>query len=117
MATIDTTTIQGFDTMTAEQKLDALLKFDIPDKPDMSLYVSKETFDKKASETAELSKKLKEALDEDGKKKLAEEEAKAATAQEIETMKQEIETLRKEKTISDYKSNYLAQGYDDALAK
>ena len=43
MANIDVTTIQGFDGMTAEQKVEALLKFDIPERIDMSKYVSKET--------------------------------------------------------------------------
>ena len=53
MANIDVTTIQGFDGMTAEQKVEALLKLDIPERIDMSKYVSKETADKYASEAAE----------------------------------------------------------------
>lgn len=117
MATIDTTAIQGFDSMTAEQKLEAVLKIELPDVPDMSKFVSKETFDKKASETADLSKKLKEALDEEGKKKLAEEEAKAADAQRYADLEAKYNELEKKSTISEYKANYLAQGYDEALAK
>lgn len=75
MAQFDTSTIEGFDGMTAEQKLDALLNAEIPDKVDLSLYVSKETFDKKASEAASLSKQLKEKMSEDDKKKLEADEA------------------------------------------
>ncbi len=60
MPNIDTSTIEGFDSMTAEQKVEALLKAEIPEKVDLSRYVSKETFDKKASEASALSKQLKD---------------------------------------------------------
>ena len=52
MATIDTSMIEGFDGMTAEQKVEALLKTEIPEKVDLSLYVSKDTADKYATEAA-----------------------------------------------------------------
>lgn len=116
MAVFDTSKIEGFDGMTAEQKLDAVLKFNLPDAPDMSLYVSKETFDKKASETASLSKQLKEK-DEQLRAKMTEDEQKKADAdKELADMKTEIETLRKSKTISDYTAKYVALGYDAELA-
>ena len=70
MAVFDTTQIEGFDGMTAEQKLEAVLKFDLPDAPDMSKFVSKETFDKKASEAANLSKQLRDKMTEDEQKKV-----------------------------------------------
>lgn len=116
MPTINTSTIANFDSMTAEQKLEALLKVEIPDVPDMSKFVSKETFDKKASEAADLSKKLKDALDEDGRKKLAEDEAKAADAAKYAELESKYNDVVKRMTISEYKANYLAQGYDDKLA-
>lgn len=116
MPTINTSTIENFDSMTVEQKLDALLKVEIPDRPDMSRFVSKETFDKKASEAADLSKKLKDALDEDGKKKLAEEEAKAADAAKYAELESKYNDLAKKTTIAEYKANYLSQGYDEKLA-
>lgn len=106
MPTIDTTQISGFDGMTAEQKLDALMKFELPD---MSKFVSKETFDNKASEAADLSRKLREKMTEDEAKKADNEKAWA-------DMKAEIETLRKDKTISEYTSKYIALGYDKDLA-
>ena len=34
-----------------------------------------------------------------------------------EAMKTELETLRREKTLSSYKASYLSQGYDEALAE
>lgn len=117
MPTINTATIENFDSMTAEQKVEALLKVEVPEAHDMSKYVEKSIFDKKASEAAELSKKLKEALDEDGKKKLAEEEAKAADAQKYADLEAKYNEILKKSTISEYKAKYLAQGYDESLAE
>ena len=110
MAQFDTSTIEGFDGMTVEQKLDALLKAEIPDVVDLSKYVSKETFDKKASEAASLSKQLKDKLTEDEKKKLENEESN-------KKILDELESLRKDKAVSEYTAKYLALGYDEALAK
>lgn len=107
--TIDTSSIEGFEGMTAEQRLEAVLKLDLPDSPDMSKFVSKETFDKKASEAADLSKKLREKMTEDEAKK-------ADDAKILADMKAELETLRKGKTISDYTAKYVALGYDAELA-
>lgn len=117
MAKFDTSTIENFDKLSAEEQVKALLGADIPDTVDLSKYVEKSIFDKKASETAELSKKLKEALDEDGKKKLAEEEEKAAEAQKYADLEAKFNALTKKTTISEYTVKYLAQGYDEKLAK
>lgn len=59
MATIDTSTIEGFDGMTADEKVTALLELQIPDAVDLSGYVAKSVFDTKATEAANLSKQLK----------------------------------------------------------
>lgn len=59
MATIDTSTIEGFDDMTADEKVTALLGLQIPDVVDLSGYVAKSVFDTKATEAANLSKQLK----------------------------------------------------------
>lgn len=111
---IDTSAINGFDGMTAEQKLEALLQVELPD---MSKVVSKEVFDKKAAEASELSKRLKEALDEDGRKKLADDEARAAEAQKYVDLENKYNELLKKSTVSEYKAKYLAQGYDEKLAE
>ena len=65
MANINVSSIEGFDGMTAEQKVEALLKFNIPDEVDLTKFVEKSVFDKKASEAAELSKQLKAKMTED----------------------------------------------------
>ena len=61
MPKIDTTQIPDFDSMTADEKVAALLGVEIPEKVDLSKYVPKETFDKKASEAADATKKLRAA--------------------------------------------------------
>ena len=109
MPNIDTSTIEGFEAMTAEQKVEALLKINIPEAFDSSKYVLKETFDKKASETAALSKQLKEKMTEDELKKA--EDAKA-----LQDMRDELEALKKEKQLSDLTASYIAMGYDKDLA-
>lgn len=116
MAQFDTSTIEGFDGMSAEQKLEALLKADIPDKVDLSLYVSKETFDKKASEAASLSKQLKESKEKLGEIMSEDEKKKLETEEANKKILEELETLRKDKTVSEYTAKYLALGYDSELA-
>ena len=59
MATIDTSTIEGFDGMTADEKVTALLGLQIPDSVDMTGFVRKDVFDAKASEAANLTKQLR----------------------------------------------------------
>ena len=106
---IDTSKIDGFDGMNAEDKLAALLGLDIPE-PDMTGWVKKETFDAKATEAANLSKQLKS--------KLTEEEVKKA---EEETARKELEEkynqLLERTTIAENKAKYLSLGYDDKLAE
>lgn len=109
MANIDTSKIENFDSMTVEQKLDAIMKVEIPEAVDMSKYVSKELFDKAASERASLSKQLKEKMTDDEIKQ-------SESAKAIEEMKSELEKLRKDKTVSDYTAKYIAIGYDKDLA-
>lgn len=109
MAFISTEAINGFAEMTDAQKVEALLKFEIPEAVDLSKYVEKSVFDKKASETAALSKQLKERMTED-------EQKKAEEAETLQKMQTELETLRKDKTIADYTAQYIGMGYDKELA-
>jgi len=106
MATIDISTIEGFDGMTAEQKVDALLKAEIPEKVDLSLYVSKDTADKYATEAAELKKQLKSKMTDD-----------EADADRKELEGKYTELLRKS-TIAEHTARYIAMpGYDEKLAR
>lgn len=109
MANIDVSKIEGYSEMTAEQKLEALLKVEIPESVDMSKFVSKDVFDRKASEAADLSKQLKAKMTD-------EEAAKAESDKTLSEMKTELENLRKEKTISDFTAKYIELGYEKDLA-
>lgn len=108
MAKVDVSKIDGYDKMTAEQKLVALEAFDVPD-PDYTGFVKKDTFDKTASELAEWKKKHNALLSEEEKKKLANEEQMAA-------IQKELETLKKEKSVSEAKARFIGLGLDEALA-
>ena len=55
---IDTTKIPNFDALPDEAK-NAILAMEFADAPDMSQFVAKSVFDKKASEAADLNKQLK----------------------------------------------------------
>ena len=106
---IDTTLIPNFDTLPEDAKK-AILAMDFADAPDMSQFVAKSVFDKKASEAADLGKKLRERMTEDEAKKA---QAEAAHAE----LMAELEALRAEKLVSNYTNSYLTMGYDEKLAK
>ena len=105
---IDTTQIPNFDALPDDAK-NAILGMEFADAPDMSKFVEKSVFDKKASEASELSKQLKAKMTDD-EKSAAERDAKWAE------MEAKLAALEKEKLESTYKASYLALGYDDALA-
>ena len=108
MAKIDTTKIEGYDTMTPEEKVAALENYAIAD-PDYTGYVKKETFDKTASELAQTKKDLKARMTE-------EEIAKAEHEAELNKYKEQALSLQREKNISENKAKFISLGYDDSLA-
>lgn len=108
---VDVKNIPNFDKLSAEEKVKALTEYEVEvPEHDLSGYVTKEVFDKKASEAAALSKQLKSKMTE---AELADAESK----QTLENMRAELESLKKEKTISGYKAQYLGLGYDDENAQ
>ena len=109
MAQIDTSKIEGYENMTAEEKVKAFESFNIPD-PDYSGYVKKEVFDKKASEAAALAQDLKARMTE-------EERAKAEHDAEVAEYKTKYEELQREKNIAKNKAEFISAGYDEALAQ
>ena len=106
---IDTTLIPGFNELPEEAKA-AILGMEFADAPDMSQFVAKAVFDKKASEAAELSKQLKSKMTE-------EEQAAVKQAEALAAMQAELESLRADKAISEYTAQFLGLGYDEKLAK
>lgn len=98
--------IENYENMTTEEKLAALEALD----PEKNGFVSKATFDKKASEAAELTKQLRS--------RMSEEEAKATKdAEERAALIARVEQLEHEKAVTGYINNYLAMGYDEKLAR
>lgn len=109
MAKIDVSKISGFEAMSAEEKLSALLGMEVPDSIDLSGYVKKETFDAKASEAANLSKQLKDKM-------TADEIAKAEEAARQRELEEKYNALLKESKVAKYTAKYMEQGYDKKLA-
>lgn len=108
---ISTENIEGFEAMSAEEKVNALLGMDIPDPVDLSGYVKKDVFDAKASEAAKLSKDLKARMSD-------EENAKADAQKAMEELQDKYNDLLKSSTIANHTAKYLAlPGYDEALAR
>lgn len=109
--TIDTSKIEGYAEMTAEQKLAALETYDVEvPKPDYTGYVKKEQFDKAAKELSQFKKEQLEKMNE-------EEKAKALAKQELEDLRARNAELEKNAKIAEYKAKYLARGYDSELAE
>lgn len=107
MATIDVSKIEGFDGMTAEQKVEALLGLEVPDKVDLSGYVKKDVFDRTSSELAEAKKTIKSKMTDD-----------EAQQEKWAEMENKIKQLEQEKTESQYKARFLSMpGYDETLAE
>ena len=122
----DWTKVEGYrEDMTAEEKLSLLENMDTdpnpqpdpepdpaptPSKaPSREGMISKAQFDKVSKELAAAKRQLRAKMTNDE----IEEERRR---QEQEDMKLELETLRKEKTVSNHKASFLSQAYDDALA-
>lgn len=106
---IDTSLIPNFDALPDEAKA-AIIGMEFADAPDMSQYVAKSVFDKKASEAADLNKQLKS--------RMTEEEAKAAKdAEEREALEKRVKELEHERAVNGYMAAYTAMGYDEKLAK
>ena len=105
---IRTEKIEGYKDMTLEQKLEALENYEV-DEPDYSGYVTKEVFDKTASELANSKKQLREKMSADEIK------AKEDSDKMVE-LQSKYDALLKESEITKNKARLLALGYEDKLA-
>lgn len=116
MANINTESIAGFSEMTAEQKVEALLAAEIPEKVDLSGYVKKSVFDAKAAEASNLSKQLKGKMTEDEQKQAELAEAAEADKKEKEELRARIAELEKNNTLREYTMSFNGLGLDEKLA-
>lgn len=105
----DWSKLEGYrEDMTVEEKLALLDNFE-PNPEPAKGFISKAQFDKVSGELAEMKKKLRAKMSED-------EQKEADRLAKEQKMQEELETLRKDKSVSTYKASFLAQGYDEALA-
>ena len=105
MAKIDTSKIEGYETMSAEQKLAALEGYEF----DTSGMVSKSSLDKATGEAADWKRKYQSTLSEAEQARIAAEEAQKATNDRL------AELERKDK-IATTKDQFLASGFSVDLA-
>ena len=113
---IDVTTIQGYEDMTPEERVEALTAFEMAE-PDYSGYILKEEynkmkaqFDKTSSELAEMKKQYKARLTD-------EEQKQAEHDEELQNLRQKVQLMEMETTIAEIKANYISMGYDEELAQ
>lgn len=110
MSKIDTSKFEGYENLTAEEKLALLEGYEFTDAtPDYSGYVKKDLFDKLSHQYAELKRQSNANKSE---QELKEQERR----EELESMKSELEDLKTQKAISENKANFISLGYDEALA-
>ena len=103
--------IEGYAEMSVEEKLKALEGLDLEEPKDNSAELAKlkEALNKASSETASYKKQLKE--------KQTEEERKETERKEKEAEREELlNKLLKEKSVAEYKANFLKVGYNEELA-
>jgi hypothetical protein len=105
MAKIDISKIEGYETMTVEEKLAALEALELPDVDKM-----KSALDKATSEAAGFKKQLRERMTE-------EEAAKAKAAEDMASVMAELEHYRVKDAINEYTTQFMGIGYDEKLAK
>lgn len=115
MATINAESISGFDTMSAEEKVNALLGYEFDDGADKLKAAEdnaaklKAAMDKAASEAAGYKKQLNARLSDEERTK---QESEAA----MKAMQDELAALKQEKRLSDAKTMFLGGGFDEATA-
>ena len=109
MAKIDVTKIEGYENMTPEQQVAALLAFEYDDgASEIERYKNAAT--KANSEAAEWKKKHNALLSDDEKNKQASEEKMAQ-------MQEELDKLRRKELVGGFVAQLVSQGYEAKLAQ
>ena len=110
---IDVSKIEGFEAMSAEEKLTTLLGYEFEDpKPvdnNAEITKLKTALSKANSESAEWKRQFRE-------KQTEAERAEAERAESFQKMQDELTSLKREKVLSEYSKQCMALGYDADLA-
>jgi hypothetical protein len=109
MAKIDTAKIEGYESMTPEQKVAALEELEYEDNSS-EVERLKNAATKASKEAAEWKRKHNALLDDD-------EQKRQAANEELENLRSQVEEMRREKAIAANKAELLAVGYDEKLAE
>lgn len=108
MAKIDTSTIEGYADMSAEDKLAALEGYEFEDHAeDAKRY--KDAVSKASSEAAEYKRQLNEA-------KAKSTETQTEQDKQIAEMQAQLKQLQHDKTVSEYSARLVGVGYSPELA-
>lgn len=116
MAKIDLTSIEGYENMTAEEKLATLESFDVPD-PDYSGWVRKDLYDKAASDLAKLKKDSRANLTA-SEQAMADmrsqfEQENAGLKSQVEAMQTTLDGYKREKDIANLTARFASLGYGE----
>ena len=110
---VDVTKIAGFDELSAEDKLKAVLdyEFDEPKAPDGNAEIAKlkAALSKANSESAEWKRQFREKQSET-------ERAEAERAEAEKALQEELATLRRGKVVDEYAKKCMGMGYAADLA-
>jgi hypothetical protein len=103
------------DDLTVEEIIELMSKVEPPKEtitvPDNAEAMKwKASFDKASSELAAVKKQLNARLSED-------EQKEAERASKEQAMQEQLDALKRDKTLSDTKSKYIALGYEEKLAE
>lgn len=110
---IDTSLIEGFESMTPEEKVTALSEYEFDDSELETLRSDKAKLKKRLDEVSSENSKLKKT----GNQNLSEAERQLEDLRTEKSQLQELyDELKKKTFIAENKAKYLSLGYDDALA-
>ena len=112
MARIDVTKIEGFDTMSTEEKLNALLGLEIeePKKDYAEINHYKQLISKANAEAADYRKQLRD-------KQTEAERAEADRLEQERKLREELASYKDRERIATYKSKSMAAGADERTAE
>ena len=108
---VDTTQIQGYADMSAEEKVTALEGYEIaePEHDDKELNNLRTLLSKRNSEIADIKKQLKDKMSEA-------ERAEVERAEKEAQREARIAELERNEKLAQFKAKYIALGYDETTA-
>lgn len=120
---IDTTKIEGFDKMTAEEQKEALLAYEFeetPPKPDNSkgeIDKLKQALSKANSEAADWKRQLRERQTQAEREEAERKEQEAAAEAQRQAMRDELEQYKQKERVARDTSELLKIGFDATTAE